>query len=66
MRFMRLPAFPFFIAVLMGCASQSGPAPAPVSSTEGTTLVQTGYVTDVRNTLYAVGKIQRQGRWSAL
>lgn len=49
MRVMPLLVFPFYTVVLIGCASQSGPAPTPVSSTQGTTLVQTGQVTDVRD-----------------
>jgi outer membrane lipoprotein SlyB len=49
MRFVPLLVFPFYAAALAGCALQSNSAPAPVSSTQGTTLVQTGHVTDVRD-----------------
>ncbi len=49
MRFAPVLALSLFAATLAGCATQSNTAPAPVSSTQGTTLVQTGYVTDVRD-----------------
>jgi outer membrane lipoprotein SlyB len=49
MRFVPLLTFSFCAAALAGCAAQPDSAPAFVSSTQGTTLVQTGYVTDVRD-----------------
>jgi outer membrane lipoprotein SlyB len=49
MRFMPLLVFPFYAAALAGCAAPADSVPVPVSSTQGTTLVQTGHVTDVRD-----------------
>jgi outer membrane lipoprotein SlyB len=43
-------------AVAPGCVSQSGTKPTIVSSTQGTTLVQTGEVTEVRDVTVRGGR----------
>lgn len=49
MRFELALTFSFAAAALTSCALQSDSTSMPTSSTEGTTLVQSGYVTDVRD-----------------
>lgn len=49
MRFMPLLIISASTAAFAGCASQPTETAVPVSSTQGTTLVRIGYVTDVRD-----------------
>jgi outer membrane lipoprotein SlyB len=54
MRIFLLTASAIVTATMAGCASQS--QPQPVSSTQGSTLVQTAYVTDVRDVTVSGGQ----------
>lgn len=49
MQLIQIPVFFLAAVISVSCASQPDSAPMSTASTQGTTLVQTGYVTDVRD-----------------
>ena len=56
MHFKLVLTFSLAAAALASCATQPDSLSMPASSTEGTTLVQTGYVTDVRDIIVHGGQ----------